>query len=341
VWCIALREFTRVLVTGGAGFMGSHIVDRLVNIQREVLVVDNLSTGKVENLEPHVALGKVKFFEGDVRDRELVGRLVKDVDAVVHQAAVVGVPFSVENPTLTTDVNVNGTLNLLNACLDADVNRFIFISSCAVYGEPNYLPIDEKHPPQLLSPYATSKLVAEAYCNAFGRVDGLDTVILRLFNVYGSRQREDDAYSDVITRFVSNLIHRKPLVIFGDGEQIRDFVHIKDVVDAVLLVLKNEKAAHETFNVGSGDPTSIINLAKLVSEAFGVDAKIIYEKPRAGDLRHSHACIAKAEEALGYHPKVPLERGLRSLIRESRENNDFYALRVGIPARRANYFGRF
>jgi UDP-glucose 4-epimerase len=229
------------------------------------------------------------------------------------------VPFSVENPFLTNDVNVNGTQNLLNACVNADVQRFIFISSCAVYGEPNYLPINEEHPTQSLSPYAASKLAAEAYCNFFGKVYGLDTVILRLFNVYGPRQREDDAYSGVITKFVNHLIHGSPLVIYGDGKQTRDFVHVNDVVEAVLLALENEKAVGETFNVGSGKPTSINELANLVSEAFGVDAGIIYEKPRAGDLKHSYACIAKAEKALGYEPMMPLERGLRSLIRESKE----------------------
>jgi UDP-glucose 4-epimerase len=322
-----VNGFSRVLVTGGAGFIGSHVVDRLVRMQREVLVIDDLSSGKIENLGSHVALGKVRFFEGDIRDGELVSKLVRGVDAVVHLAAAVSVPFSVENPVLTNDVNVNGTLNLLNACVSADVQRFVLISSCAVYGEPCYLPINEEHPTLPLSPYAASKLAAEAYRIGFGKVHGLDPVVLRLFNVYGSRQREDDAYSGVITKFVNHLIHGKPLVIYGDGAQTRDFVHVENVVEAVLLALENEKAVGETFNVGSGKPTSINELAKLVSEAFGVDAEIIYEKPRAGDLRHSYACISKAEKALGFEPTMSLELGLRSLIRECKEkSNECYAL---------------
>ena len=322
-----MNEFSRVLVTGGAGFIGSHIVDKLVEIQFEVSVVDDLSTGRIGNLESYVGLGKVRFFEGDIRDGELVKKLVSDVDAVVHLAAAVSVPFSVENPALTNDVNVNGTLNLLNACANAHVKRFVFISSCAVYGEPCYLPINEEHPTQPLSPYAVSKLAAEAYRDVFGKVYGLPTVILRLFNVYGPRQREDDAYSGVITKFVNHLIHGKPLVIYGDGEQTRDFVHVEDVVEAVLLALENEKAVGETFNVGSGKPTSINELAKLVSEVFGVGAEVIYEKPRAGDLKHSYACIAKAEKALGFEPVMPLGLGLRSLIRESKEkSSECYAL---------------
>ena len=291
-------------------------MDSLVRMQCEVSVIDNLFSGKVENLEPHVALGKVRFFEGDIRDAELVKKLVGNVDAVIHLAAVVSVPFSVENPVLTNDVNLNGTLNLLDACVNAHVKRVVFVSSCAVYGEPHYLPINEEHPTQPLSPYAVSKLAAEAYCIVFGIVYGLAPVVLRLFNVYGPRQRENDAYSGVITKFVNHLVHGKPLVIYGDGEQTRDFVHVEDVVHAVLLALENEKAAGETFNVGSGKPTSINELAKLVSEAFGVDAEVIYEKPRAGDLKHSCACIAKAEKALGFEPMLSLERGLRSLIRE-------------------------
>jgi UDP-glucose 4-epimerase len=322
-----MNEFTRVLVTGGAGFIGSHVVDNLLKMRREVSVIDDLSSGRIENLKSHIALEKIKFFEGDIRDAELVKKLVRDVDAVIHAAAAVSVPFSVQNPILTNDVNVNGTLNLLNACVNADVRKFIFISSCAVYGEPHHLPIKEEHPTQPLSPYAASKLAAEAYRNVFGKVYGLDTVILRLFNVYGPRQREDDAYSGVITKFVNHLIQGKPLVIYGDGEQTRDFVHVNDVVEAVLLALENGKVASETFNVGSGEPTSINELANLVSDAFGVDAEIVYEKPRAGDLKRSYACIAKAEKALGYVPTVTLRHGLQSLIRESKEkNSECYAL---------------
>ncbi|TET65018.1 SDR family NAD(P)-dependent oxidoreductase, partial [Candidatus Bathyarchaeota archaeon] len=258
-----MQGFSRVLVTGGAGFIGSHLVDELVKRGYAVSVIDDLSTGEVENLQCHLD-GEVKFFKGDIRDGQLVDELVGGVDAVIHLAAISSVSFSVENPVLTNDVNVNGTLNLLNACVNAGVQRFIFISSCAVYGEPCYLPVNEKHPVKPLSPYAASKVAAEEYCEVFRKGYGLDTVVLRLFNVYGSRQRKEDTYSGVITRFAANLVYGKPLLIYGDGSQTRDFIHVDDVVEAVRLVLESGDVAGETFNVGSGKPTSINELAKLL-----------------------------------------------------------------------------
>ena len=299
--------------------MGSHVVDKLAEMQCEVWVVDNLFTGKIENLQLNRVDRKVRFFDGDIRDGGLVNKLVKEVDAIVHLAAISSVPFSVENPVLTNDVNVNGTLNLLNACLDADVRRFLFISSCAVYGEPRYFPMDERHPIQPLSPYAASKAAAEGYCKVFRKVYGLDAVVLRLFNVYGSRQREEDSYCGVITKFVSSLLHGKPLVIFGDGNQMRDFVYVEDVAEAIWLALESEAAAGETFNIGSGRPTSINELAKLVTEVFGDEAEMVYEEERIGDLRQSCADIAKAERTLGYRPKITLEDGLKRLVLQSKE----------------------
>jgi len=299
--------------------VGSHVVDKLAEMQCEVWVVDNLFTGKIENLQLNRVDRKVRFFDGDIRDGGLVNKLVKEVDAIVHLAAISSVPFSVENPVLTNDVNVNGTLNLLNACLDADVRRFLFISSCAVYGEPRYFPMDERHPIQPLSPYAASKAAAEGYCKVFRKVYGLDAVVLRLFNVYGSRQREEDSYCGVITKFVSSLLHGKPLVIFGDGNQMRDFVYVEDVAEAIWLALESEAAAGETFNIGSGRPTSINELAKLVTEVFGDEAEMVYEEERIGDLRQSCADIAKAERTLGYRPKITLEDGLKRLVLQSKE----------------------
>jgi UDP-glucose 4-epimerase len=285
-------------------------------MRREVSVIDNLFTGKVENLQSNLKDGKIKFFKGDIRDGKLVNELVKSVEAVVHLAAVSSVPFSVDNPVLTNDVNVNGTLNLLKACWESDVKKFVFISSCSVYGEPQYLPVNEEHPTQPLSPYAASKVAAEAYCKAFREAYGLDTVVLRLFNVYGPRQREEDVYSGVITKFANNLTRGKPLVIYGDGNQTRDFVHVEDVVEAVWLTLESEDAVGETFNIGSGKATSINELAKLLAEIFRVEAEAVHGKPRAGDLRRSYADIAKAKKALGYKPKIGLEHGLKSLTLE-------------------------
>lgn len=307
-------------MTGGAGFIGSHLVDELVKMGYEVSVIDDLSTGEVENLQCHLD-GEVKFFKGDIRDGRLVDELVGGVDAVIHLAAISSVSFSVENPVLTNDVNVNGTLNLLNACVNAGVQRFIFISSCAVYGEPCYLPVNEKHPVKPLSPYAASKVAAEEHCEVFRKAYGLDTVVLRLFNVYGSRQRREDTYSGVITRFAANLVYGKPLLIYGDGSQTRDFIHVGDVVEAVRLVLESGDVAGETFNVGSGKPTSINELAKLLTEGSGGGVEMVYEKRRIGDLEQSYADIGKAEKALGYKPRLALERGLRSLMFEFKEKN--------------------
>ena len=315
-----MQGFSKVLVTGGAGFIGSHLVDELVKRGYEVSVIDDLSTGKIENLQGHLD-GEVKFFKGDIRDGQLVDELVGGVDAVIHLAAISSVSFSVENPLLTNDVNVNGTLNLLNACVNAGVQRFIFISSCAVYGEPCYLPVNEKHPVKPLSPYAASKVAAEEHCEIFRKAYGLDTVVLRLFNVYGSRQRKEDTYSGVITRFAANLVYGKPLLIYGDGSQTRDFIHVDDVVEAVRLVLESGDVAGETFNVGSGKPTSINKLAKLLAEGSGGGVEMVYEKRRVGDLEQSYADIVKAEKALGYKPRMALERGLKSLLFEFKEKN--------------------
>lgn len=317
-----MRGFSKVLVTGGAGFIGSHFVDKLVKLQCEVFVVDNLFTGKVENLQPYIADGKVKFFKGDIRDKKLVNELVRNVDVVVHLAAISSVPFSVANPVLTNEVNVDGTLNLLDACVKADVQRFVFTSSCAVYGEPRYLPVDEKHPVQPLSPYAASKVAAEVYCRVFKETYGLDTVVLRLFNVYGAGQSKEDVYSGVITKFADNLICGRPLVIYGDGNQTRDFVHVEDVVEVIWLTLENKEAVGETFNVGSGKPTSINELAKFLAEILGGEAEIVHEKPRVGDLRQSYADISKLEKVLGFKPKVDLKQGLERLMVEVKEEKD-------------------
>jgi UDP-glucose 4-epimerase len=310
-----MRELTRVLVTGGAGFIGSHVVDRLVGSGCEVIVVDNLSAGVLANIEEHVREGRVCFVRGDIRDSETVGKCVHGVDAVVHLAAVTSVPFSVEHPALTFENNVDGTLNLLNWCVKVGVGRFVFVSSCSVYGEPNYLPVDEKHPTCPCSPYASSKLEGERQCRNFEERYGLETVALRLFNVYGPRQGLS-SYSGVVTQFVNRARQGSALVIFGDGRQTRDFVHAYDVADAVLRSLKGESDG-EVFNIGSGRPTSLNSLAKSVLNLAGANLDIVYEKPRVGDVKASFADISKAEKQLDYKPIVPLEKGLRSMVEEA------------------------
>lgn len=301
------------MVTGGAGFIGSHIVDRLVDNGCWVRVVDNLSTGKLENISGHLESGKVDFVEGDVRDASVVKKSVEDVDVVVHLAAVISVPFSVENPDFTFDVNVKGTMNLLRACAEAKVGKLVFISSCAVYGEPKFLPVTEEHPANPISPYAESKLAAEKFCVGFHEKQLLRSVVLRLFNVYGPRQGVND-YCGVITRFIDQGRQGSPLVIYGDGWQTRDFVNIRDVVQAVSGAIEREYAEGKVFNIGSGVPTSVNELAETLLESAKLDSQILHEEPRLGEIRHSYADISKAEKLLLYRPTVSLRDGLRALL---------------------------
>ena len=305
----------KVLVTGGAGFIGSHLVDRLVNEGYEVRVLDDLSTGKLGNIDGHLKAGRVEFVKGDIRDVSLVRKSLDGVDVVVHFAALTSVPFSVANPDLTFDVNLLGTLNLLRACVQAGVGRFVFVSSCAVCGDPESLPVNEEARTAPISPYAESKLLGERYCLGFQERWLLGSVVLRFFNVYGPRQGMND-YSGVITRFIDRCGQRLPLTIYGDGSQTRDFVNVKDVVEAVLASMKSSCAEGEVFNIGSGKATSISELAKTVLELVGVDLKIRYEKSRAGDIKDSYADISKAKTLLGYEPKISLKAGLQALLEE-------------------------
>ena len=305
----------RVLVTGGAGFIGSHLVDGLMDEGFEVVVLDDFSTGRRENLSQH--LGKANFclVEGDVRDRADVRKALKGVDVVFHLAAIVSVDFSVKNPLLVNEVNVGGTLNVLRESLNVGVKRFVYASSCAVYGEPVHLPVDEKHPARPLSPYGVSKLAAEHYCRVFHVVYGLETVCLRFFNVYGSRQ-VIGPYSGVIMKFVDRLKRGEEPIIYGDGEQTRDFVFVGDVVDACMRAMCRKDCVGEVINVGSGVETSVNELADVLVELFGLyDVKPVYVEPKAGDVRRSCADLGKAEKLLGYKPKTSLREGLTMLLR--------------------------
>jgi UDP-glucose 4-epimerase len=303
----------RVLVTGGAGFIGSHLVDRLINDGCSVRVIDDLSTGKLDNIAEHVESGKVEFVKGDIRDLALLKRCVDEVDGVVHLAAQISVPFSVLNPQLTFGINEAGTLKLLKTCVRAKVRRFVLASTCAVYGEPVYLPVDEKHPVQPISPYAESKLGAERHCFAAFRDCGLETAVLRFFNVYGPRQGVND-YSGVITKFLDRCRRSLPLLVFGDGTQTRDFVNVSDVVSTLMLALQRDAAAGETFNVGTGKAVSIEQLAEIMLELLQLDLPIVHEPARPGDIKHSYADISKAQRILQYEPAVRFDDGLRELI---------------------------
>jgi len=308
-----MRKSKRVLVTGGAGFIGSHVVDRLVADGYSVRVIDDLSAGRLENISGHLKRGRVDFVEGDVRNASVIEKSVEDVDAVVHLAAVTSVPFSVRNPVFTFDVNVTGTLNLLRSCAEHKVSRLVYASSCAVYGEPRVLPVKEAHPTNPISPYAESKLVAERYVVGLCARGILDCVALRFFNVYGPRQCMND-YSGVITRFVDLARRGEPLTVYGSGSATRDFVFVEDVVDAVMLCCESREAVGEVFNVGTGKATTVNELAKTIIELTKSGSSVCFGEPRAGDIKHSYADVSKAEMLLGFSAKFGLREGLRVLI---------------------------
>jgi UDP-glucose 4-epimerase len=304
-------ETLRVLVAGGAGFIGSHLVKALVKVGHQVRVLDNLSTGSIENLAD--VLNAIEFVRGDVRDYGVVESVVRGVDAVVHLAALIDVAESVEKPDLYFDVNVRGTYNVAKA--SKNVSTFVFSSSSAVYGEPIRVPISEDHPLMPKSPYAASKVSGEAFVQAFANQYGFRPVILRLFNVYGPKQSR--AYAGVIIEFIRRVSRGEPLVIFGDGEQTRDFVHVSDVVEAVMLSLRSE-GVRGVFNIGSGEGVTINRLANLILKLMGrEDLKPIYAPPRPGDIRHSIADISRAQKELGFKPKLGLEVGIKELIRHN------------------------
>ncbi len=308
------RNYSKILVTGGAGFIGSHIVDRLLREGFEITVVDNLSTGRRENIAHHQNRRDFHFIKGDIRDTTLVKKVIEDVDAVYNEAALVGIPSSIENPLLTNEINVSGTLNLLKACTDANVKRFIHASSAAIYGKTKILPIHEKLTPQLLSPYAVSKLAAENYVKIYHKVYGLNTVCLRYFNVYGPRQTYNP-YSGVITIFINNLLRKEPPIINGDGKQTRDFIHVQDVVEANMLTLTKKTAIGEVINIATGNPTTINQLAAMLQQIMKTNLKPVYTNPRPGDIKHSYADITKAKKLLQYNPKISLKNGLNQLVK--------------------------
>ncbi len=301
-------------MTGGAGFIGSHIVDRLVSDGAEVTVLDNISSGYLANISHYSDNCKVKVIIGDILNNGLLRRLLRDSDAVIHLAAVVGATRSFEDPILTNEVNAAGTLHLLKASLEERVSRVIFASSSAVYGRSDPLPIDEDTATRPFSPYAISKITGEYYCEAFHQMYGLDTVCLRYFNVYGPRQA-DDKYGGVIPIFTSMIAEGRAPIIYGDGEQTRDFVNVRDVVEATILALENPHISGEVFNIGTGAPVSINQLAFVLAQIMGIKVTTKHSPERLGELRHSHASIKKAARILEYMPKVTLEEGLVELVK--------------------------
>jgi nucleoside-diphosphate-sugar epimerase len=310
-----MKKFSKVLVTGGAGFIGSHLVDKLLAEGFEVWALDNFSFGQMQNISCHADEKQFHLVQGDIRDFELVKSVVKDVDVVFHEAALVDTPLSIKNPLLFDEVNVDGTLNLLKASSESNVKRFIFASSAAVYGNSEPAKKKEIMLPKPISPYGVSKLAAENYVQVFNEVYGLETVCLRYFNVYGPRQGLTSSYNGVITAFISQLLKKKPPIIHGDGNQTRDFVHVDDVVSANLLALDGENAVSEVFNIASGTAVSVYELAKMLQRITSAERlEPIFAEPRLGDIKHISGDVSKSEELLGFRPKIRLEDGLSRLV---------------------------
>ncbi|MFY9610931.1 MAG: SDR family oxidoreductase [Blastocatellia bacterium] len=305
------------LVTGGAGFIGSHIVERLARAGHRVRVLDNLFSGKEANLE--TIEGDVELIRADIRDVQAVADATRGVEVIFHQAALGSVPRSVADPVTTHAVNLTGTVNLLVAARDANVRRVVYASSSSVYGETAALPKHEELTPQPLSPYALSKLAAEHYISVFHRVYGLEAVSLRYFNIFGPRQDPESEYAAVVPRFVTALLEGKRPVIYGDGLQSRDFTYVENVVDANLLAAEAEGAAGEAFNVACGGRYSLLDLLGRLKGIIGRGIEPLHEAARTGDVRNSQASLEKAQKGLGYQASIDFEEGLRRTVEWYRE----------------------
>ncbi|MGC8979104.1 SDR family oxidoreductase [Caldisericum sp.] len=307
------------LVTGGAGFIGSHIVEELLKRGEKVRVIDNLSTGKIENISNF--LKKIEFLEIDLRKIDKVMEAVKGIDYILHQAAIPSVPRSISDPIGSNSANVNGTLNLLVAAKEAKIKRVVIASSSSVYGDNEILPKSEELAPNPISPYAVTKLVEELYGRVFYQIYGLETVSLRYFNVFGPRQDPNSPYAAVIPKFITKMLKGEPPIIFGDGEQSRDFTYVKNVVESNILAATSDKVGHgETINIACGESITLNQLVNRINEIFGMNIKPIYTDPRPGDVKHSLASIDRAKELLGYTVKIPFLDGLKETIDWYRNN---------------------
>ncbi len=303
----------KVLVTGGGGFIGSHVVDVLVARGYAVTVLDNQPGNVEKNLKQHLGDSRFRFVEGDIRDEDVVRRSLGGAEAVIHEAALASVPQSLREPELFHEVNADGTLVLLRESLRAGIKRFVLASTSAVYGDPKQLPTGEEVPPNPLSPYAETKLLAENHCREF-HARGLPTVCLRYFNVYGPRQVGGEEGS-VIPKFLECVRDDRPPVIYGDGEQGRDFVHVSDVAEITVLAMEKEDAAGETINIGTGKMTTINRLWTMFAKMSGkTHLKPTHAPARPGEVYRSVANISKARRLLNFEPRVGIEEGVKKLL---------------------------
>ncbi|MCK4647171.1 MAG: SDR family oxidoreductase [Candidatus Aminicenantes bacterium] len=309
----------KYLITGGAGFIGSHISEELVKRDYEVRIIDNFLTGKKENIAS--LLDKIELIEGDIKDFKTCQYALEGVDFVLHQAALPSVPRSIKDPLATNENNIRGTLNVLLASREAKVKKVVFASSSSVYGDDTHLPKIEGRQGSPLSPYALSKLVGEHYCRIFSRIYGLSTVFLRYFNIFGPRQDPFSQYAAVIPNFITKMLKGEKPIIFGDGEQSRDFTFVSNVVEANILASKAQDVSGEAFNIACGERTTVNSLANTINEVLNKNIDPVHDEPRPGDVKNSYAEISKARKMLKYEPLVPFNEGLKKTINWYQERN--------------------
>jgi len=308
------EKMPNVLITGGAGFIGSNLTEVLLQKGHFVRVLDDFSTGKRENLIFDKAYPSLEIIEGDIRDLDTCQKAIKGTEYVFHQAALPSVQRSIEDPETSNAVNVGGTLNILLAAKEIGVKRVIYASSSSIYGDTPTLPKHEEMPSNPLSPYALQKYIGEQYCKLFYQLYGLDTISLRYFNIFGPKQDPNSVYSAVIPKFIDALLHGRPPIIFGDGEQSRDFTYIENVVQANLLAMSAEHLHGEAINIACGKRISLNQLVNILKEILGSRQSPIHQEPRQGDVRHSLADIHKGKEILNYEPKIGIEVGLKKTV---------------------------
>ena len=299
----------KIVVTGGAGFLGSHLVDKLIQEGEEVIVIDNLFRGQTENIEHHIPNKKFTLLNDEIQNKTKINDALHLADAVIHFASISSVFRSIVEPEIVNTINVTGTLNMLNLCIKEEVQCFIFASSAAVYGGDRNRPLQENDSLHPLSPFAASKIAGEAYCKAYSETYGLNTIILRFMNIYGPRITK--VYRRVCSKFAEATIRNEPLVIVGDGKQTRDFTYVTDAINAIILALNNKDIKSETFNIGTGKPTTINQLANLYKKiSENPKQEIKYINAKKGDLIHSYADITKAKKKMGYNPKIDIGTGI-------------------------------
>ncbi|MCA1026262.1 SDR family oxidoreductase [Cytobacillus kochii] len=318
---IRFSEKTRFLVTGSAGFIGTNLVEAILNLGYQVRGLDNLSTGKKENIEEFIDNPNYEFIEGNIRDFETCMKACKGVDFVLHQAAWGSVPRSIEMPLLYEQINIRGTLNMMEAARQNSVKKFVYASSSSVYGDEPNLPKKEGREGNVLSPYSLTKKVVEEYGMLYSKLYGLDTYGLRYFNVFGRRQDPHGAYAAVIPKFIKQLLNNEQPTINGDGKQSRDFTYIENVIEANLKACKAaHKAAGQAYNIAYGGREFLIDIYTQLLSALGKDIQPIFGPERKGDIKHSNADISKAKEMLEYNPEWSFERGIQAAIEWYKEN---------------------